>query len=515
MAHPTLEYIKGLRKSLEVKKAEIVGESPASIPGAEHDKAVSADAKTPDPETKDQTMVPNSGLTTAGAGDDSPITHTRDLVAGESALTPDKQPEVTDEADAKTAESIVNDILAAISEKRAADGEALITDKGTEPEQTASTPEADKKPEVTSDAMSGGEKDSKCCGKCDGEKKCAGTVDLELTQGVLAKIAAVILSTEEGTALAERTLAKAAGAEAAYKTLGFLQEQNELAEKQAEYEAGQQDIMALLQKQAEDEEVAEALGEISDALDEAVDAGELTEDEADAAAEEIAAALGTDVPEDEIDGGTESFDDADAGAGADEDLSLTEDEAAAGLEEISATLDDLVAQQALTEEEADAAIAEIATALVGGDAEAEKTAQAMAPEMAQQSADPAAANAAIDQAVAVPPEQFDPSSVPQGPLDGVTVEDVGNALATLTQSGEITPEEAQQMLGEITADAGVAAQDEQAEVSPEEIATALQEAVQSGELTPQDVQAVLSELEGIPADDGAAEEAQATAAPMQ
>ena len=91
MEHPTLEYIRGLRRQLETKKAEITGENPPStIPGSEHDSKIPAAAKAPDKETKDQTMVPNSGLTTAGAGDDSKITHQNDLTAEQAALSPTK-----------------------------------------------------------------------------------------------------------------------------------------------------------------------------------------------------------------------------------------------------------------------------------------------------------------------------------------------------------------------------------------------------------------------------------------
>ena len=350
MGHPTLEYIKGLRKSLETKKAEIVGTPPSEIPGAEHDAKPSEEATKPDAETKDQTMVPNSGLTTEGAGDDSKITHTNDLLAGEAALTPTKKPEVTADADAKTAEALAAEILTGVdagyaAKKKAEDAEpvadnpptaagagtaeALITDKGKEPEQLKDVTPPAKKPEITTDAMapatgegSSGEtaeaakeagaaaakeaghgeeccKDGKCgkCAKCKAAaSKSAGALDMELTSDVLAKIAAVMLATEEGTKLAESLLAKAAGAEAAEKTLNFLRDQSELAQKQAEFEAGQRDAIALIRKQAEEGEgvtdaAADAGGdaggvagveddggitEIADTLDAMVEAGECT-----------------------------------------------------------------------------------------------------------------------------------------------------------------------------------------------------------------------------------------------
>jgi polyhydroxyalkanoate synthesis regulator phasin len=517
-----LEYIRGLRKSLETKKAEIVGENPSTIPGSEHDSKPDPNAKKPDPEVKDQTMVPNSGLTTDGAGDDSKITHTNDLTAEQAALTPTKKPEVTDEADAKTAEKLAAEIITDVDawyaakkeaeQKKAEDAkptagtppsagtgtaEALITDTGKEPEQTGAVAAPTKKPEVTTDAMapatgegSVGEtaqaakaaegasavKEDECCkdGKCGKCSKCkaaatdakkAGALDMELTSDVLAKIAAVMLATEEGTKLAESLLSKAAGAEAAEKTLNFLREQNDLAQKQAEFEAGQRDatIMMLRKAAAEgDQEAAAALAE----------------------------------------------------AGLADDAAVAADDA--GITEIADTLDAMVESGEITEDEADQVVLELAQALQEGDgagaaapdagaaAEGEggeaKAAQA-APDAGAAATDAGAAgNAAIDQTVAVDPSQLDPSSLPQGGTDDITVDDVADAIDSLVQSGEITEDEADQLVQEIVdGEAGAAEGAGGEDVSPEQIATALQEAVASGELKPEEVQQVLTELENVPA----------------
>ena len=536
MAYNTLEYIKGLRRNMEQKKAEIVGESPASMPGSEHDKAIPAGAKAPDKETKDQTMVPNSGLTTAGAGDDSKITHKNDLTADQAALTPKKEPEVTGDAEAqvpggktaeeKTAEQLGAEILAGITaweqkqaeaKKQAADtqgpssgegtAEALITDTGKEPEQTGDVKGPKKEDMVTTDAMapatgngasgetaaaaksaSGGKdaecckdgkcgkcakckaaansaqggKDAECCkdGKCGKCAKCkaaaagakkAGALDMELTQDVLAKIAAVMLATEEGTKLAESTLAKAAGAEAAEKTISFLRTQNELAQKQAEYEAGRRDALALVQKMAQESQDAVGEGDveaIANELDAMVQAGEITEDEADQVVIELAQALqGGAAP-------TEEAPSAAQAAGVDAKPEAWKDEGPGCKKEAQA---------------------------------------APAPD----------GNAAIDQTVAVPPEQLDPGSVPQDGLDDITPEEVAGAIDTLVQSGEITEDEADQLVQEIAGGEEAAAGAE-GDVSPEEIATVLQQAVESGDLKPEDVQQVLTELEGVPAPDAAA-----------
>ena len=509
MAYNTLEYIKGLRRNMEQKKAEIVGESPASMPGSEHDKAIPAGAKAPDKETKDQTMVPNSGLTTAGAGDDSKITHKNDLTADQAALTPKKEPEVTGDAEAqvpggktaeeKTAEQLGAEILAGITaweqkqaeaKKQAADtqgpssgegtAEALITDTGKEPEQTGDVKGPKKEDMVTTDAMApatgngaSGEtaaaaksasdgKHAECCtdGKCGKCAKCkaaaagakkAGAFDMELTQDVLAKIAAVMLATEEGTKLAESTLAKAAGAEAAEKTISFLRTQNELAQKQAEYEAGRRDALALVQKMAQESQDSVGEGDveaIANELDAMVQAGEITEDEADQVVIELAQAL---------QGGA-----------------------------------------APTEEAPSAAQAS------GGEANPDaKKDECQGCKKEAQAAPAPDGDAASDQTVAVPLEQLDPGSVPQDGLDDITPEEVAGAIDTLVQSGEITEDEADQLVQEIAGGEEAAAGAE-GDVSPEEIATVLQQAVESGDLKPEDVQQVLTELEGVPAPDAAA-----------
>lgn len=454
MGNPTLEYIKGLRKSLEMKKAEIVGGSPSSMPGAEHDSKVPASAKQPDPETKDQTMVPNSGLTTAGAGDDNPIAHTNDLLAGEAALTPEKQPEVSDDAEAKTAEALAAEILTEVNAwfaKQAETPEDLTTDKGTEPAQFKDVKEVKKEPEVTNDAMTAEAeccKDGKCgkCAKCKGgTSKSAGILDMELTEGVLKKIAAVILSTEEGVEYTENLLAKTAGAEAAARTIEFLNAQSDLAEKQAEYIRGQQDMLEFLAKQAEDEDAAEEAAFAPEAEAEApVDAAEVAE----------------------------VVDDA---------------------------LNEFVAAGKLSDEEANGVALLVADDLSGGaiggdEAPGEDDAEKEAQEILED---------AIADQVAVPPGQFDPDSVPELDLDDITVDDVDGALNELVEEGRLTDEEADGVVAEIVSGIPAApAEQEEAPVSPEVIAATLQQAVQNGILTPSDVQETLAELDSVPLEDG-------------
>ena len=536
----------GLRKNLETKKAQIVGESPSSIPGSEHDSRPPESAKAPDKESKDQSMVPNSGLTTAGAGDDSKITHTNDLKAGQPALVPQKKPEVTGDADAsvpggKTAEELGAEILSDVDgwfkAQKAAEndapkagagtGEALITDKGKEPDQTKPVIAPDKKPEVSTDALapatgegSSGEtaaaakaakaaetakegeccKDGKCgkcakckaaatkatepakesecckdgkCGKCakckaaaEAAKKAAETVgglNMELTSDVLAKIAAVMLATEEGTKLAETTLAKAAGAEAAEKTLAFLRAQNELAQKQAEYEAGQRDAAELIAKMAQEADDSGEGGSddevevIADTLDEMINDGTITEEQADQLVLELADAIG---------------------GGDTPDATSTAD--AAGATTCSAK--DPAKCEQKEEKTAGQSVAELLIERI--------------TKKAQEAAPAATGDAVIDQTVAVPPEQLSADGLPEGDLSDITPEMVADVIDQLVASGEITEEEANALVDQIVGGDGAA--------SPEDIATALQEAIQNGTLKPEDVSKVLAELEGQPAPEEAA-----------
>lgn len=535
MAHPTLEFIMGLRAQLQTKKAEIVGQSPATIPGSEHDAKPPASAKEPDKEIKDQTMVPNSGLTTAGAGDDSKITHTNDLIAGQAALTPTKKPEVTGDADGavpggKTAEQKAAEVLGAeiisgvdawFAAKKAAEeakvaadtkgpsagtgtAEALITDTGKEPDQTKAVIEPAKKDEVTPDALkpatgegasgetaaAAKEAAEKCCadGKCGKCAKCkasagtdktpdaakkAGALDMTLTKDVLAKIAAVVLATEEGTQLATDILSKEAGAEAAEKTLNFLRAQNDLAQKQAEYEQGQRDAMALLEKAAQDAAVEGDISdddaaddgsveEIADTLDEMVQAGEITEEQADQFVVELAQAL---AGEGDATGAADAAGCDASGAGCEQKKELPKEEKTAA-QKFAEFLQERAQKQAQ-----DAGAAAVGDTAAAGDA-------------------------ALNAQVAVPPEQLSTENLPAGDMGDITPEAVLGALEELVSSGEITEEEAQGLLQEMMGDDGQA--------SPEEIATALQEAVAAGKIKPEDVQQILAELEGVPAPDTSA-----------
>jgi len=233
------QILEETKRMVATKQAEISGTPPSSLPGAEHDSAVPAQHKQPDPETRDGTMVPTSGLSASGAGDDSEITRGHALESDEAALTPEKKPELTADANAKTAADLANEILAlvhSVQKKAAAPAQKAVPEKAV-PEKAV--------PEKTAEA----EKEAKCAGgkkpvKKAVPEKTAGELNMELTTDVMAKIAAIVLSTEEGAAMTEAILTKQAGAAMANETLDFLAEQSELAERQAAYDAGVKDAEA-------------------------------------------------------------------------------------------------------------------------------------------------------------------------------------------------------------------------------------------------------------------------------
>jgi hypothetical protein len=121
--------------------------------------------------------------------------------------------------------------------EKGAEGEAKDDDKPAEGEQKNPDAEGEKGAE----SKKAGETDQ----KPEGEKG-ADSPNMELTTDVLAKIAAVILSQEDGEEVVSHYLAKAAGAELAQETMAFLATQSEMAEKAAAAEQGAADAQALI-----------------------------------------------------------------------------------------------------------------------------------------------------------------------------------------------------------------------------------------------------------------------------
>lgn len=238
MASPTVRQILAdTRKMIATKQAEIAGQAPSSMPGAEHDSAVPAETKKPDSETRDGTMVPNSGLSTAGAGDDSPKTRGHALEADEAAETPEKKPAVTADANAKTAADqsagLANEILSLV---RTAQKTAAAPAPKQEPAAAKTAAAAPKAPAVADKTTAAP------------AQKQGGVLQMELTTDVMAKVAALVLGTEEGAVMVEQILEKVAGAEMMKETLDFLAGQAQLAEKEAAFQDGQREALALMQQ---------------------------------------------------------------------------------------------------------------------------------------------------------------------------------------------------------------------------------------------------------------------------
>ena len=237
------------------------------------------------------------GLDMSGAGDDSPKTRGHGLGSEEAALNPQKKPldsadananppsdgngttgkaegrdesNVTDrtgtlgsedsapgsvakkplvsgDANAKTAADedgaakLANDILGDILKYRETQKQASDKPKEGEGEKQA----ADKSEEGEGEKQAANKSEE---GEGEKSKQAHQGPHMELTTDVLAKVAALILSSEEGADFVEAELAKAAGAEAAQETLRFLAEQSELAEKTAAYDAGAADAESLIQQ---------------------------------------------------------------------------------------------------------------------------------------------------------------------------------------------------------------------------------------------------------------------------
>ena len=215
-----IEAIK-LRKEAAAKKiAEITGEDPDSMPGAENDKPVEVPKE--DPEVNDGSMGPKSSRDVEGAGDDRKITAGDLFEADEAVVVPEKKPLETDDANAKeaAANNQANDILRMIHESQ--------TKKAAAPVKPAPEPAKAQKAEPS---------------------KKEASLNLELSTDILAKLACAMLAEEEGANLAERVLAKQAGQEKAAEVMDYLAGQEAAAR---EYIAGQQAAVAALTKRAQE-----------------------------------------------------------------------------------------------------------------------------------------------------------------------------------------------------------------------------------------------------------------------
>lgn len=233
--------------SFKSTKKALAGDDPASMPGSEHDSTPPAGSTNADAEVADKTMGPKSTRSAEGGGDDSATTrgHATDATEGE---VPPAKPLISGDADAKAANcaKIGNDIMADIRAWR----------KGAAPKVEAPKVEAPKvaaAPKVEAPKAAA----PKVAAPVEGNKEStAGGLNMQLTEKVLAKIAAICLSYEDSASAVAAALEKHAGTVEADEILGFLAEQDAEYTKQAAEAAGYQDGMKLINKQLFDKGVA-------------------------------------------------------------------------------------------------------------------------------------------------------------------------------------------------------------------------------------------------------------------
>ena len=308
---------------------------------------------------------------TLEASDPAPVKKTeKDLISGD--------------ANAKTAAAtIANEILGAIreSQKKAQSGETSGESGSGETSGEEHNDADDKKKKAAAEkkeaaapapAVTPAKTDIKPAVE---SKKASEGPMLELTSDVLAKIAAMVLSTDEGAEFVEGFMAKQAGAEAAKETLAFLAKQAELAEKQAAYEQGQADAEALInqaiymagvnaQKQAEAQVPQGPFAKLGQAV-------------ADASMSDLMGQMG----------GAPGAAGADAGAGAPPEAGAGDgSEGEISPEELQAALEALAQEGTITPEEAQQVMQYISSEGAGGAGEGEGAGAGEPPAAAPESA---------------------------------------------------------------------------------------------------------------------------------
>jgi hypothetical protein len=243
----TRSFVEEKRAAAFDEKQGLAGQDPNTYPGAENDKPVDDSMKQPTPGAEEDVNSPSGAYSAEGA---TPANQKEQGTALEATDAPPasvkKEPEQTADAmagpkgqkkvgdqpvskHAELATSLLNSI------KAAQEG------AGDDPE----TGEGDNDPDKQAgDDPETGEGDN------DPDKQAGdGTPgEITLTQDVLAKIAETLLATEEGWNTVEQGLSKAAGAEAARKTMSYLADQEQELQKQAAHEQGYQDAEALIQQ---------------------------------------------------------------------------------------------------------------------------------------------------------------------------------------------------------------------------------------------------------------------------
>jgi len=224
-------------KQAEFKKrsSETAENPPESVGKME---AVPEEAKKPTPKARademDRNVDESKGRTTAGAK--HPDTGREQAMdASESALTPEKKPVQSDDAYAKKASAeLANDLIASIRAYQ----KTQVKEAAAPVAPVVAKVEAPVVAKVATEAPAN---------------------ELELTRDVLAKLASLMVATDEGKQLASAVMAKEAGAEAASELIKFVQEK----QAAAEYAQGQADAQAAINQQLFNAGYAQAMAKVA------------------------------------------------------------------------------------------------------------------------------------------------------------------------------------------------------------------------------------------------------------
>lgn len=254
-----------------------------SMPGSENDKPIPAGAENPDPKVKDETIDRPAKDTIEGAkpGSDFPANNANELQADQPALTPDKKPLDTADANAKEASVKGNNLVQLILKTK----QAAEAKKAEEAQKEA----AAKKPATPVQAAA----PVQTAVPATKEAAPADADTIKLDMAMMAKIAAITLADEEGQLAVQQALTKRAGAEFAEEVLDILEKR--AAEEQAawEFEKGAQDAEAMIGDMQEAQGAADAeaaMGDLAEANGAAATEAGAAGDEA-GSIEDAAAAL--------------------------------------------------------------------------------------------------------------------------------------------------------------------------------------------------------------------------------
>lgn len=285
--------------------------------------------------------------------------------ADQAVMSPTKKDLISGDANAKQAATVnlANEIVGDIrkyqeASKAAAQKPAVVPVKDEKKAEGKEEKAEAKMPPALKAKIEKSESPAKEKAEDAAEAKSAQGPNMELTTDVLAKIAASILSQEEGALFVEQMLAKQAGAEAAQEVMNFLAAQSEAAEKQAAYAAGQADADALVKAAIYAQGQKDAQAQAKNA-----NFNKLGQEVADASMADLTAAQGAGM------GGGAPMDPGMAG-GADEEISM---------EDLAAALEALVQEGTLQPEEAQQIVEGIVAQQGGG---GEGAAPGAAPEAA-------------------------------------------------------------------------------------------------------------------------------------